>query len=101
LFEYVQDIGGFQPVDVVSCLSRCHMRNNGVKGVHLGWGVVARKRLTGKGQSMHSMGLVWREVLILAQRAITRSKGFLVLLTAAHMLIIHCMLLRYSYFSPL
>ncbi len=36
-----------------------------------------QKELVGAGQSIHSMGLVRREVHILAQRATTRSWGFL------------------------
>jgi hypothetical protein len=38
------------------------------------------KRACGKGQSIHRMGLVWREVNILAKRSITPFKGFSFLL---------------------
>ncbi len=43
---------------------------------HCGTGVGA-KGLAGEGQSNHSMGLVWREVCILAQKATTPSNGFI------------------------
>jgi hypothetical protein len=49
------------------------------------------------------MGLVWREVRILAQRSTTSSKGFLSIITTHVMHCIYCKyaILRCSYFCPL
>jgi hypothetical protein len=60
----------------------------------------------GEGQSVYSMGLVQREVRILAQRATTQNKGLFILLnhhTCANnsLYILYICFLSHSYFSSL
>ncbi len=72
-----------------------------VKCVEIGlrWMVgvgVGAKRAFGQGQSIHSMGLVYREVRILAQRATTPWKGlFIFTLITTHVLIIRSTYYKY------
>ncbi len=70
------------------------------------WVGMGPKGLVGKGESIQSMRLVWREVHILVQRATTPSEGLLfITLIAKHVLIIHCICCKYVFvlfiFSPL
>jgi hypothetical protein len=76
---------GFQHVNVY-CLptKSATCLKMGLK-VALGAGVEVKKGLVGEGQSIYSMGLLWREVRILAQRATTLSKGFLFFTLPLHM----------------
>jgi hypothetical protein len=69
-------------------------RGGSQKGAH-GW---VRK------QSIHSIGLVWWEVRILAQIVTTPMWFFLFFTTATHVLIVHCIYCKYApvlfIFSP-
>jgi hypothetical protein len=58
------------PVVCVTCVEM------GLRRMFRAW--VGAKWLVGEGQSVHSMGLVQREVQIVAQRATTPSKGFFI-----------------------
>jgi hypothetical protein len=49
----------------------------GLKMGHLWQGWKLERGSWVRGQSSHSIGPMWREVLILAQRTATLSKGFL------------------------
>jgi hypothetical protein len=73
----------------------------GLRGI-TGVGVGA-KSLWETGYLIFSMGLVWREVRILAQRSTTPSKEFLSFITTHVMQFIYCKyaVLRCSYFCPL
>jgi hypothetical protein len=87
----------FQCVDIVFChVNVSHVWKRGLRGM---FGIVVRaKRACGEGHSIHSMGLVRREVHIHAQRAITQSKGlFISTLIATHVLIICCIYCKYVF----
>jgi hypothetical protein len=74
------DIDEFQCVDVIFCLSRHHvcLVMGAEKGGALDAGMEAPERGSWvRGQSIHSMGPVWREVCDLAQRVNTTGKGVL------------------------
>jgi hypothetical protein len=61
----------------------------GLKMGHLWQGWKLERGSWLRGQSTHSIEPMWREVLILAQRTATLSKGMYLFTTAAHMIINH------------
>jgi hypothetical protein len=61
----------------------------GLKKGHLWQGWKLERDSWLRGQSSNSIEPMWREVLILAQRTATLSKGLYLFTTATHMIIIH------------